>query len=329
MPLLDLLPPLAQVAERSVGSREIIDNLARTPLSDVVKFVAVLTVLRVVISPYLKKVEPHKRGTTYALARIVNEMFDALIYAGVFVFMVIRPFGVQAFLIPSGSMWPTLYVNDFIVANKAIYRFSDPKPGDIVVFRPPFGATEGHPEQTDPVTKEVKVDFIKRCIGIPGQVIELRAGQLYRDGKKVEEPQKAYSECSNRVGMECLDFRSLTDAEKDALTMASFKLVQYKGRLIPLNYTKNDANSSVPMANNIGEPSPYAVGSEFVIQDQDEARRLRDLPPMPVPPGYYLMMGDNRNGSFDSRGWGLVPRKDIIGRSELIWLPIARWRATK
>jgi signal peptidase I len=52
-------------------------------------------------------------------------------------------------------------------------------------------------------------------------------------------------------------------------------------------------------------------------------------PAEPLPPGYYLMMGDNRNDSFDGRGWGMVPRASIIGRSEFIWLPISRIRITR
>ena len=46
--------------------------------------------------------------------------------------------------------------------------------------------------------------------------------------------------------------------------------------------------------------------------------------PQPIPAGFYLMMGDNRNGSLDGRAWGLVPRDSIIGRSEVIWFPMGR-----
>lgn len=330
MPLYDVLLPLAQVsAERQMGAREIIDRLARTPLSQVVLFVVALTVARLFISPVLSKTEPHKRTGFYKGMRTLNEILDAFVYAGVFVFMLIRPFGVQAFLIPTGSMWPTLYVNDFIVANKAIYRYSDPKPGDIVVFRPPVSATQGRPEQVDQATGDVKVDFIKRCIGVPGQVIELREGVLYRDGKMVEEPYKAQSECIDnpRIG-DCQNFRSLSDAEKDDLTKINFKLVKHNGRLIPFNYTKYDANRRQGMGGP-NEIATYSMADEFVIDDENEARAMRDLPAEPIPPGYYLMMGDNRNGSFDGRGWGLVPRKDIIGRSELIWMPFNRIRTTR
>src|SRR5580658_5543171 len=125
-----LLQLLAQEQEASGGYRQTVDTLARTPLSQIFIVVAVLTVVRLALVPYLRNVPRHKRFFGYASGRFLNEVLDAVIYAGVFVFMIIRPFAIQAFLIPSGSMWPTLYVNDFIVANKAIYRYSDPKDGD-------------------------------------------------------------------------------------------------------------------------------------------------------------------------------------------------------
>src|SRR5262249_3941137 len=115
---------------------------------------------------------------------------DAIIYAGVFVFMLIRPFLLQAFLIPSGSMIPTLLENDFIVANKTIYRYSDPQRGDIVVFRPP--AFAALPDQLDS-NHEPKVDFIKRCTGIPGDLIEIHDGNLYRDGKQEPDVHKHFT----------------------------------------------------------------------------------------------------------------------------------------
>ncbi|WP_144241215.1 signal peptidase I [Fimbriimonas ginsengisoli] len=312
--------------------REVVDNLARTPLSQVVIFVLVLTILRLSVYPYLRKTLPHKRTGAYGAAKVLNELLDAFVYAGVFVFMLIRPFGVQAFLIPSGSMWPTLYVNDFIVANKAIYRYTDPKANDVVVFRPPKPATENHPEQLDE-KGEVKVDFIKRLIGVPGDVIELRKGILYRNGRIAPEDElhRHYSwplrDPDQPPSSETANFRLLTDAEAAAITKQSFKLVKYHGRLIPLNWSDYDTNSSRPGGTSLSDPpetQPYSVAKEFVIDDQTEAKKLQDLPAEPLPKGYYLMMGDNRNGSFDSRGWGLVPRDSIIGRAEFIWFPFQR-----
>ena len=322
MPLLSNILPLAQA--QSGGTRELIDTLARTPLSKVVIFVVILSVIRTAIYPLLRKTPPHKRGGGYAFGRFFNEMLDAFIYAGVFVFMIIRPFGVQAFLIPSGSMWPTLYVNDFIVANKAIYRYNNPKVNDIVVFRPPVTARLSA-DQVD-AQGEMKVDFIKRCIGVPGDLIEMKKGVLYRNGQLVDEAYKAMSLCIDATPQpECQEFRMLSADEKKQVTPTSFKFVSYKGHLYPLNYTDRDANSPSPVPDNFVETvQPYHVAEEFQIGDPDEQKRVEALPAERIPAGMYLMMGDNRNNSFDGRGWGLVPRDWIIGRAEFTWLPITR-----
>jgi len=312
---------------QSGGSREIVDKLARTPLSQIVIFVTVLTVLRLCMFPYLIKCKPHMRTGAYSLARFGNEMLDAFIYAGVFVFMLIRPFGVQAFLIPSGSMWPQLYVDDFIVANKAVYRYSNPQHNDVVVFHPPAtGAIS--PDDLD-ATGDMKFDFVKRCIGTPGDLIEMKKGVLYRNGERVEEKYQAYSVCTDADPNHCKNYRMLSEDEKRALTLPSFKLVNYNGRIIPLNYTDFDANASVPMSNSFSGPGPYSIAKEFAIDDPAEQKRAMALPAEKLPKGMYLMMGDNRNNSFDGRGWGLVSRDRIVGRAEFVWWPLSQMQRTR
>ncbi|MDR3692154.1 MAG: signal peptidase I [Fimbriimonas sp.] len=324
MPYLTTLLPLAQ--SQPAGTREIVDALARTPLSRIVIFVTVLTVLRVAIFPILKNTKPHLRFTAYKSAHFANETIDALVYAAVFVFMLIRPFGVQAFLVPSGSMWPTLYVNDFIVANKAIYRYTEPKANDIVVFRPPATA-QIKPEDVDS-DGEMKTDYVKRCIGAPGDLIELKKGVLYRNGKIVDETYKTYSEGEGpQVDGETQNFRKLTDEEKSRLTIASFKLVEYKGQVIPFDYTDFDGNAIEPRPGNVEEiHPPYAVAQKFQIATPHDQNMLKAQPAVKVPSGYFLMMGDNRNNSWDGRVWGLVPRDQIIGRAEFVWWPISAMR---
>jgi len=320
----ELFPTLVAQAGPS-GTTNLIDSLARTPLSQVLVFVAALTVVRIALYPYIAKTR--LRGPLFGVARGANEILDAMIYAGVFVFMLIRPFGVQTFTIPSGSMWPTLHVNDFIIANKAIYRYSDPKPGDIVVFRPPAIAV--YPNESEP-TGPVNIDYIKRCVGGPGDVVELRDGILYRNGQRVDEGYRTYSECADQNPRNCTAFRSLSQEEVEQLTPANFKLVKRDGEIIPLNWTEFDINSPMPRTRTWNETSiPYVVASRFLLGDEEEAEQLKDLPAEKIPAGYYLMLGDNRNGSFDSRGWGLVPRESIIGRSEFIWLPVTRWGVTR
>ncbi|MCX7801039.1 MAG: signal peptidase I, partial [Fimbriimonadales bacterium] len=282
-----------------------IDALARTPLSRILLLVAVLTVVRMAIHRYLLGTPPHQRTGMYSIVRFVNDTSDAIIYAAILVFLLLRPFALQMFRIPSGSMVQTLMVNDFIVANKAVYRYSDPKVGDIVVFRPP---KEAVPPQMMDGDGQVNVDFVKRCVGVPGQVIEIRNNVLYRDGKPVDEPYKTFT-----MQLAADRFVKLSPEEVAALPAYDFKLVKFHGKYVPLTYSGDFVNDTERTA------------PAFRVDDPDTMRALKDLPPAPIPPGHYLMMGDNRNGSFDSRGWGLVPRDAIIGRAEWVVLPFSRF----
>jgi signal peptidase I len=95
-----------------------------------------------------------------------------LIVAFVLVFGVVQPFIVQAFRIPSESMVPTLEVGDRVLANKFIYRFTEPERGDIVVF--------------DSVENDDTL--IKRVVGVEGDEIRVQGGLLFVNGETQEEP---------------------------------------------------------------------------------------------------------------------------------------------
>ncbi len=283
-----------------------IDRVARAPLSKVLIFALICTVVRISVFPFLKRTPIHLRTGVYSWAKIANELCDALVYAGIAVFMLIRPFVIQTFFIPSGSMIDTLRIHDYIVANKFVYRVSEPEHGDIVVFKPPKRAL--HPGQSD-------TDFIKRLIGKPGDLIEIKNKKLYRNGSPVDEPYVDYTETSFGMGSEPMS-TPLPRERWDEVSIPDFKLVEYKGQVWPVQMQSGLVNVA-------------GVAKEYQTTDVAVMQALQGLPAAKIPAGYYLMMGDNRNGSFDSRGWGLVPRDSIIGRSEFIWLPVARWRATR
>ena len=332
-----MFPLLAQA--QPAQANRLIDTIARTPLSRIIILVVVLTVVRLALAPYLSSVPVHKRDMLHGACRILNETFDAIIYAGVFVFLIIRPFCIQMFQIPTGSMLETLQINDFIVANKAIYRYSDPKVGDIVVFRPPDGAIQD-PSYIDP-DGQVNQDYIKRCVGVPGDLVEVKDKKLWRNGKPVDEP---YLSEPNR---EINNF---------------YKLVHYTGKYAtgpyaiyhdayvpvdaPTDFSGhprvNDGRANgVPIGFNyvIAAASIVVIdGERQIVAKDDESRtpqevhlndELCDAPPAKIPPGFFLMMGDNRNQSFDGRFWGLIPRSALIGRSEAVMWPPSRWRITR
>src|SRR5215212_6681823 len=104
------------------------------------------------------------------------------------VFGFVRPFVMEAFWIPSGSMIPTLEIGDRVLVNKFIYRFTEPERGDIIVFR---SVAEGG------------VDLIKRVVGLPGDKVELLHGQVYLNGQRQNEPYVVNKPCVSGMPKTC------------------------------------------------------------------------------------------------------------------------------
>ena len=123
-----------------------------------------------------------------SLARTAWEWLKSVLIA-VALFLVIRAFLVEAFKIPTASMESTLLVGDFLVVNKAVYgagipgtslhlpAFAKPERGDVIVFAPPH----------DPGRH-----YVKRVVGVPGEVLEMRAKQLYVNDQLLQEPYVRY-----------------------------------------------------------------------------------------------------------------------------------------
>ncbi len=125
-----------------------------------------------------------------------REYAEALIVAAILA-LIIRTFVIQAFKIPSGSMEDTLLIGDHLLVNKFIYGLQvpfsdervfsirDPQRGDIIVFEFPEDRDKGYFQRRD---------FIKRVIGLPGDIVEIRDKRTYVNGEPFVIPQEVYKE---------------------------------------------------------------------------------------------------------------------------------------
>lgn len=104
----------------------------------------------------------------------VAELILTAVVAFVLVFGFVRPYVVEAYRIPTESMVPTLEVGDRVLANKFVYRFTEPERRDIVVF--------------DSVDEGDDQTLIKRVVGVAGDEIQVQSGVLYVNGEEQEEP---------------------------------------------------------------------------------------------------------------------------------------------
>ena len=104
----------------------------------------------------------------------VAELILTAVVAFVLVFGFVRPYVVEAYRIPTESMVPTLEVGDRVLANKFVYRFTEPERRDVVVF--------------DSIAEDDDQTLIKRVVGIAGDEIQVQSGVLYVNGEEQEEP---------------------------------------------------------------------------------------------------------------------------------------------
>lgn len=241
----------------------------------------------------------------------------------VFVVLLLRSFVAEPFRIPSGSMMPTLDVGDFILVNKFAYglrlpafntKFLDvgePKRGDVVVFRFPgylcrdasgnlqrVGGDESGPPQLGPgnscpanALPVQSQNWIKRVIGLPGDTIEVRDSQIVINGKPV---------ASDELGPYIGNPQRAEDAE-----------LLYYGASV---WNEHLPGADGKTVNHLVARMPSRMATNTIPNA---------LVPSKVPQGCYLVMGDDRENSLDSRWWGCLPEKNLAGKAFLIWFS---WR---
>jgi signal peptidase I len=197
---------------------------------------------------------------------------------------VLRSFLFEPFKIPSGSMIPTLLVGDLILVNKYTYGLRLP----VLNTR----LTDGTPPARGDVMvfrypPKPSLDYIKRVVGVPGDEIAYLNKKLTINGQPVSKT--AVPEFFDEDAM-----RYFKQFEED--------LGGKRHRLL------NDDN----------RPAFVEGATDFPFKDN--CRYSVEGVTCRVPQGYYFMMGDNRDNSLDSRYWGFVPDKNIVGKAFLVWM---------
>ena len=237
--------------------------------------------------------------------------------------LVLRSFVAEPFRIPSGSMMPTLDVGDFILVNKFAYglrlpvfntkilSLGEPKRGDVVVFRFPgypcrdasghmrrIGGAEGEIPMLDdgrcpdPMPSVQSEDWIKRVIGLPGDTIEVHDSQITINGKPVPE-----QELGPYVG--------------NPARTSDEELLVYGATVWKESLPRGDGTREHLVARMPNRMPTNAIPNELV--------------PSKVPQGCYLVMGDDRENSIDSRWWGCMPERNLVGKAFLIWFSWQGW----
>lgn len=223
--------------------------------------------------------------------------------------LVVRAFIFEPFRIPSDSMMPTLLDGDFIVVNKYAYGLrlpvinekfigtGTPQRGDVVVFRYPPNPS---------------VNYIKRLVGLPGDRVEVRNDRLIINGQPVQIE----------------DSGDYTDGCYVGFRLSTEKLGEHTHRVMSCRspngwvpgaqFGGGPRSAALPVCDRekiAGQIGFYACDEPASQNYPDSGDKVFDV----VPPGHYLMIGDNRDNSEDGRRWGLVPDKNLVGRATRIW----------
>ncbi|MFC3532387.1 signal peptidase I [Vogesella facilis] len=204
------------------------------------------------------------------------------------VVFLLRSFVAEPFQIPSSSMRPGLVVGDFILVNKFNYGLRLPVSNQVML---PVGKVERGDVVVFNYPEDEKINFIKRVIGTPGDVVDYRNKQLTINGQPVAHVSAG----------------ELEYLEKGLMLV----------RAQQFNETLNGKSFHTLV---MPEAPVYIPNGVRQFAGRENCEYRDDGFTCKVPQGQYFMMGDNRDNSEDSRYWGFVEDRLLVGKAFLIWM---------
>ncbi len=209
--------------------------------------------------------------------------YGASFFPVILIVFVLRSFVVEPFKIPSGSMIPTLAVGDFILVNKWTYGIRLPVINKKIIHvnDPQRGDVMVFRYPADP-----SLDYIKRVVGLPGDRVDYHDKRLRINGEMVEMAAREDYLHPDRL--------YYSPQYSEMLGSAAHAILIEK-----------DVPAFIPQSMDF----PYRQNCTYTTTGVTCV----------VPDGHYFVMGDNRDASSDSRVWGFVPDRNIVGRAFFIW----------
>ncbi|MBP6345081.1 MAG: signal peptidase I [Neisseriaceae bacterium] len=210
----------------------------------------------------------------------------------IFVVFVLRSFVAEPFQIPSSSMRPGLVVGDFILVNKFVYGLRLPVANKVII---PVGEVERGDVAVFNYPRDPSLNYIKRIVGVPGDVIDYHNKVLTINGEVIKDEfvgEASYLEATPQGPVNLnnnLFDETMGDKRYQVYQMPQMPTLQLSG-----------------------------VDSDFPFRDQCLYEENGFT--CKVPQGQYFAMGDNRDNSEDSRYWGFVDSQYIVGKAFLVWM---------